>query len=297
MLRLVSTRVLPACLAVLILAIPAHAQSVREEMLVSPDWLQRRLGTVTLLHAGDAAGYAAGHIPGAVLLEMPALLVDLDGTPNELPSVAALESVFRAAGVGVRDRIVVYSNDPVLAARAWFTLDYLGQGTRTAMLNGGLARWMAAGYAISTDRVLPKRGAFVARTMPQAVVRLAAFREVMRLRQELGTKLVLIDARSSEQFCGEETGAGVDRPGHIPGAVNIPFTENFDPGGAVKSVYELRQLYHRAGIRRDTANIVYCRTGMQAAMTYFVLRYLGYGASLYDGSYVEWSGAGGMVWS
>ena len=286
-----------ACAVLVMLALPLHAQAVREQMLVSPDWLQRRLGTVTLLHVGDAAGYEAKHIPGAVLVETSSLLVQRDGTPNELPPVDVLERVFRAAGVGARERIIVYSSDPLLAARAWFTLDYLGQGDRAALLDGGLTKWIAAGYPTSTERVSPKPGAFEARPEPQLVTRLAAMREMVRLRDQLGPNLVLIDARSDAQFCGEEAGPDVRRAGRIPGAVNVPYASNLDATGAFKSVHDLRMIYHQAGVTRESANIVYCRTGMQAAMTYFVLRYLGYEASLYDGSFIEWSNAGEMLWS
>ena len=288
-------RVALVCGIVVMLALPLHARAVREDMLVQPDWLQRRLGTVTLLHIGDATGYDASHIPGAVLVEMSSLLVQRDGTPNELPPIDALEGVFRAAGVGSRERIVVYSSDPLLAARAWFTLDSLGQGDRAALLDGGLTKWIAAGYATSTERVQPKPGSFEARPVPQTITRLATMREMVKLREQLGPSLVLIDARSPAQYCGEEAGADVQHAGHIPGAVNIPYPSNLDAAGSFRTVYDLRLIYHQAGVTGDSANIAYCRTGMQAAVTYFVLRYLGYDAVLYDGSFIEWSNAGEMI--
>lgn len=286
-----------ALASVVLLALSLSAQTLQEQMLVSPDWLQRRLGIVTVLHIGDAAGYNARHIPGAVLVEMSSLFAQRSETPNELPPIDALERVFRDAGVDITGRIVVYSVDPLLAARAWFTLDYLGQGGRVSLLNGGLARWMAAGYAISTETPTPRAGTFEARVAPQTVTRLGTMREVVRLREQLGPNLVIIDARSPEQFSGNEAGPEVAHAGHIPGAVNVPYSSNFDATGALRSVAELRTLYHRAGVIRDSANIVYCRTGMQASMTYFVLRYLGYDATLYDGSFIEWSNTGEMIWS
>lgn len=283
--------------AVLLLSLPLHAQRVQEKMLVSPDWLQRRLGIVTVLHIGDAATYNARHIPGAVLIEMSSLLVQRNGTPNELPPIDALERTFRAAGVGATGRIVVYSVDPLLATRAWFTLDSLGQGSRASLLDGGLANWMAAGYAISTKTTPLRPGSFKARPMPQTIIRLTTMREVVRLREQLGSNLVLLDARSPEQFCDDEPGPGLAHPNHIPGAVNVPYALNLDGSGALRSVAGLRALYHRARVTRDSVNIVYCRTGMQASMTYFVLRYLGYDTTLYDGSFVEWINAGEIIGS
>ena len=284
-----------ACVVLAMLALRLPAQSVRDPMLVSPDWLQRRLGMVTLLHIGDAAGYDALHIPGAVLVEMSSLVVERNGTPNELPPIDVVERVFRAAGVGSREPIVVYSSDPVLAARAWFTLDYLGQGSRSSVLDGGLTKWVAVGYATSKERVQPRPGSFETLAAPERIVRLATLREIVRLRGQLGPNLVLIDARPVAQFLGEEAGPDVRRPGNIPGAVNVPYGSNLDATGAFRSVQELRLLYHRAGVTRDSANIAYCRTGLQAALTYFVLRYLGYDATLYDGSFIEWSNAGELI--
>lgn len=290
----------PAVLTLIVLlglALPLSAQRVQEQLLVSPDWLQRRLGMVTVLHIGDAAGYEAQHIPGAVLVELTSLLAQRDGTPNELPPIDVLERVFRTAGAGGSERIVVYSVDPLPAARAWMTLDFLGQGDRAALLDGGLPGWMAAGHATSTVATRPPLGSFEARPVPGKITRLSTMRELVRLREQLGPSLVLVDARSAEQFFGDEAGPDVRHAGHIPGAVNVPSQSNLDRTGALRSVADLRVLYTRAGVTIESANIVYCRTGMQASMTYFVLRYLGFDVSLYDGSYLEWSNAGEPIWS
>lgn len=275
----------------------AHAQMVNERMLVSADWLRRGLGMMTVLHIGDRAEYDSGHIPGAVLVELSSLLVQRDGTPNELPPVAELERVFAAAGVGPRGRIIVYSRDPLYAARAWFTLDYLGQGDRTSLLDGGLVKWAASGYELSKKNVVPQPRRFEARVVPQTVMRIGAMRELVRLRERFGTALVLIDARPPAQFSGDEAGEGVKRAGAIPGAVNVPTALNFGADGAFRPASDLGAMYRKAGVTNESANVVYCRTGMQASVTYFVLRYLGFDAELYDGSYLEWSNAGEMIWS
>lgn len=278
-----------------LLTLPAAAQAVRQDLLVSADWVQRRLGNVTVLHVGDRAGYEAGHIPTAVLVETSSLLVDHATTPNELPPVATLESLFRAAGVGLRERIVVYGLAPLPAARAWFTLAYLGQGHRVALLDGGFSKWVAGGYPSSTAPVVALPGAFEARVTPQVVTRLATMRELVRLEDQLGPNLVLIDARPATEFSGREAGADVPRAGHIPGAANIPIAVNFAPDGTFRPADELRNLYRHAGVSRESANIAYCRTGMQASVSFFVLSYLGYDASLYDGSFVEWSNAADTI--
>lgn len=283
--------------AVLTLAMPLAAQTVREKMLVSTEWLNANRLTVKVLEIGDPATYDKGHIPGAVLIPMSSLVTQLDENPNQLPPIAQLESLFTNAGIGWRGRIVLYSRDPIDAARAWFTLDYLGYGERTAILDGGINRWIAEGRSLSTEPVIPKPSPFHPTIHPQVLVRFPAVRDAVRVRDTVSPWLVLIDARSPAQYAGDEAGADVQRPGHIPGAVNIPWPSNFTAGEnpVLRSPDELRKIYESAGVAGGTRNIVYCRTGMQASVTYFTLRYLGCDAALYDGSFVEWSRSGQLV--
>lgn len=276
------------------IAVPSLAKT-RDEMLVSTGWLERNQRNVTVLHIGDRAGYDAGHIPGARLIEPTALLVQRDGIPNELPPIDALEKVFRASGAGSRGRIVVYSDDPLLAARAWFTLDYLGQGKRASLLDGGLAKWKADGRALSRESAIPRPGSFEARVMPDAVVRLDFMRKLVRLREQIVPGLVFVDARPPAQFIGAEAGPDVRHAGRIPGSINLPVAIHFAADGTFRPGGDLCRLYDDAGVSKVLLNVAYCRTGMQASVTYFVLRYLGYEAALYDGSYLEWSNAGEII--
>jgi thiosulfate/3-mercaptopyruvate sulfurtransferase len=145
---------------------------------------------------------------------------------------------------------------------------------------------------VSRDPVAATPGAFEAHVLPQTVTRIGTLREVVRLQHQLGPSLVIIDARTHVQFTGDEPGYGVRRPGHIPGAVNVPYTSNYAADDTLRPAAELRGMYQQAGVTKESANVAYCRTGMQACVTYFALRYLGFDATLYDGSYVEWSNAG-----
>lgn len=276
------------------IAVPSLAKT-RDQMLVSTGWLERNQRKVTILHIGDRAGYDAGHIPGARLIETTALVVQRDGIPNELPPIDALEKVFRASGAGSRGRVVVYSDDPLFAARAWFTLDYLGQGKRASLLDGGLAKWKADGLALSRESVIPRPGSFEARVMPDAVVRLDFMRKLVRLREQIAPGLVFVDARPPEQFIGAEAGPDVRHAGRIPGSINLPVAIHFAADGTFRPAGDLRRLYDDAGVSKVLLNVTYCRTGMQASINYFVLRYLGYEAALYDGSYLEWSNAGEII--
>ena len=111
-------------------------------MIVTTDWLADSVKhpDVRVLDVATLDEYKHGHIDGAVLLNVKELLVRRANTPDELPSVARLEELFRDAGVKPTDKIILTSNDPLLATRAWFTLDYLGWGDHAAILDGGNAK-------------------------------------------------------------------------------------------------------------------------------------------------------------
>ena len=278
-------------ITLMIVALPVAAQSLRRDMLVSADWLAENLDNVILVDVGEKAEYDAAHIPGARFMERAQLVTVRNGIPNELPDVADLEAVFTQAGIGNRGRIVLYGRDQLVAARAWFTLDYLGHGSRTAILDGGLPHWMALGNPVSNETAAVEPVPLQARVNQNAVTPFKAVRELVRFLEVMGDSLVIIDARSPVQFRGKEPGRDIGRAGHIPGAVNVAWDENFTLGDIPRFLpeRELRDLYKDAKVSSQSTNVVYCRTGMEASVTYFVLRYLGYDASLYDGSYYEWN--------
>ncbi len=274
-----------------LIAIPLSAASVREEMIVSTDWLAKNLDKVILIEIGDPDDYAKAHLPGARLIPEGSLTIYRGDKPNELPSVDDLESLFSRLGVGNSGRVVLYSRKPLLAARAWFTLDYLGHGDRAAILDGGFKRWADQERKTSTAFPSVRPDPFHARVQHEAVTNIKAVKWVVDNRPVTGNTVVLIDSRPERFFRGDEAGEEVARAGHIPGAVNIPWGENVTVGGFPRFLpeQELRDLYTGVGVSATSTNIVYCRTGMEASLAYFVLRYLGYEATLYDGSYVEWS--------
>ncbi len=274
-----------------IAALPLTAQTLHQEMMVTTEWLTGQLENMVVLEIGDSATYAAAHIPGARLIETSELLAQRDGTPNELPAIDALEALFTRAGAGNRERIILYSRDPILAARAWFTLDYLGHGRRAAILDGGFTKWTEEQRPVSTENAPTTPARFEPRVNAATLAPFKAVRELVRYREILGHDLVIIDARSAPQYQGTEPGADINRAGHIPGAANIPWSDNLTTGAVPRFLpeQELRELYTTAGVTPKSTNVIYCRTGMQATLNYFVLRYLGYDAMLYDGSFIEWS--------
>ena len=276
------------------------APSVRSEMIVSTVWLVAHLNDpkVVILHVARArAHYDEGHIPGARFAGWDEITATRDGVPNELAPVADLQKLFARLGVGDDARIVLYGDSSGLsAARAYFTLDYLGHGERAALLDGGLEKWKAERRAVSTDLVEPKMAPFTPRVRASAIVDHDVVRDLSWTATKLASpSVVLIDARPVEEYEGTKPGEGVPRGGHIPGAANVFWMQNVvsKENPALRSVAELRKLYEEAGALRGRTVVTYCRTGGQASHAYFTLKYLGYDVVMYDGSFFEWSNTEG----
>jgi thiosulfate/3-mercaptopyruvate sulfurtransferase len=264
-----------------------------ESLLVTTDQLARRLndGRTVVVHVGrDRASYDAGHVPGARFLPLSSIVTERDGIPNELPDAAQLEAAFEGVGVSDGSRVVLYGDLAGLAAaRAFFTLDYLGK-TDAALLDGGLEQWRAESRPTETAAPAAGRGSLTPRVRTDILV------DAEYIRANLGndSTLVLIDARPPAEFSGETPGEGVTRPGHIPGAHSIFWRTALvsETDLRLRSPEVLAAGYTLAdAAQRDTV-ITYCRTGVQASHAYFVARYLKRPVRMYDGSFIDWSRRG-----
>lgn len=255
--------------------------------LVSARWLAARLHDpkVVVLHvARERAGYDAGHIPGACYIGWDKLTVTREGIPVELPPAAELERLLEACGVSDGSRIVLYSDRFNLdAARAYVTLDYLGQAGRAVLLDGGLEQWRAEKRPLEKAAPAPREGKLTVRLRPQVVVGLDQMRDLAWAAAQGNAGVLILDSRPAEGF----------RAGHIPGAVNAFWMDDlvskenpvFRPAG------ELRRRYQGLGAAPGKTIVVYCQVGVQASKTYFTLSHLGYDVRLYDGSFSQWSRA------
>lgn len=248
-----------------------------------------------VLHVGDKEGYAAGHISGARHVELAMLTAPSQpGLQNEMPAAADLEPALEALGIGDNSRVVVYFAKDDLAqiaqaARVVFTLDYVGIGGRTAILDGGLPAWRRAGQSTTTDVPIVTPGSLTVKPNPAALADLAWMRQHAATTQ-------LIDARPAPFYTGADDRNGeLKRPGHIPGAVNLPFGSFFNEDKTLKSTAALEQMLADAGITKGTPVVTYCHSGVQASVPYVVARMLGYDVRVYDGSYQEWSASDAPV--
>src|SRR6478609_5456162 len=270
---------------------------LRPEMLVTTGWLAEHLSDpnlVVLCVNSTPEFYSKGHIPGARQIKLGDIAVTRDGIPNELPPVEELRKVFAAAGVSNSSRVVLYGErSNLFAARAYFTLDYLGVAGRAALLDGGIEKWTAEHRPLSTETPSTetpkiKPSALTISLHPPILVDTATMRD---LAKKDPATLTLIDARPAKEFTGEQLSEDVARAGHIPGASSLFWMDMLvsRENPVLKSEAELRRMYAEAHAAPGRHLVTYCRTGMQSSFDYFVAKYLGYDPSMYDASFYEWS--------
>jgi len=257
---------------------------------VSIDWLKQHRAEVVLVDIrwyldGRPArpAYEAGHIPGAVFVDLDQVLSaphDDDALGRHpLPSPERFASGLAALGIGDDDAVVAYDDaGGVIAARLVWMLRATGHDA--ALLDGGLGAWPAEDLHIDSPRPRPQ-ATFTAKPWPQE--RLATIDEVAT------TNAVLIDARDRARFAGGPD--PVDpRSGHIPGAKNVPTREHLDSAGKIGSPEALLETFAAAGIGPGTQVISYCGSGVTACHNLLALERAGLGpAQLFPGSWSQWS--------
>lgn len=277
---------------------PTFAQesrpAVRVEMLVSTAWLETHLNDddLVVLYVGrDRSQYDSGHIPGSRFVRLDDLVEQHGDSLNELPSVEDLQATFEGLGVGQRSRVVLVDDvGGVLAARAYFTLDYLGHGDRAALLDGGATTWIAESRSTSRDERLVARAQFDPHVHPDIVVSTAKMRQLSSDAMDGASDYVLLDARSVAEHTGIVNSQSVPRAGHIAGSQSLYWKTliRSDANPRLLDPNELQRQFMGAGAGPGRSIVTYCRTGMQSSFTYFVAKYLGYRAAMYDGSVYEW---------
>jgi thiosulfate/3-mercaptopyruvate sulfurtransferase len=241
--------------------------------------------------------YLAGRIPGAHYADLNrdlAAPVSADSGRHPLPSPAAAAGFFQGLGIGDDTQVVAYDEaNGSFAARAWWLLNWLGH-PGVAVLDGGYAAWVREGGPVDSGAPHatagnPRRGdahapRFTARPQAKAAATAA---EVLEALED--PRRVLVDARAPERF------AGIVEPldpvaGHVPGAVNHPFTDNLDSQGRFLGAAELRRRWsERLAGRAPEDMIAMCGSGVTACHNLLALARAGLpGAKLYPGSWSEW---------
>jgi thiosulfate/3-mercaptopyruvate sulfurtransferase len=264
--------------------------------LISTGWLADHLGHDDLhlldatAHPLDpardaAAEHRAGHIPGALFLDLASLVDPDHPAPGMAPTAAAFSARLGALGIGRDDRILLYDDAPHhTACRAWWLLRRFG-ARDVAIVDGGLARWRAEG------RLLEAGQRHVSPVPFRAGAPLSGLRTLNDVRANLRSGAEqLVDARSPARFTGAEADprAGV-APGHIPGSVNLRYDALLNPDRTWRSPPELRVAFEAAGVDLARPIVTTCGSGVTAAILLFGLHLIGIDdAALYDGSWSEW---------
>ena len=238
------------------------------DSLVSTEWLADEIGAEDLRIVDatwlspemkrDAAGeHAAAHIPGARFLDLGTLVDAGNPAPNMLPSEAMFADRMSAMGLGGDYRIILYDNSPYrTSARAWWMLDLFGV-RRVAVLDGGWSKWRAESRATDAGGKTAQPADFHARADWSGVRSKADIESNIHTGDEQ-----LLDARSAARFTGDEADPrpGV-APGHIPGALNLPYAQLFNRDGTWKRGDVLAAVYLEAGIDLDRPVVTTCGSG------------------------------------
>lgn len=270
-------------------------REVSTQMLVSTEWLSEHLSdadVLVLCVASDPAFYFHGHVPGARLLTLKDIAVTRDSVPNQLPSSEQLKKAFESAGASDLTRIVLYGErSGLLAAHAYWALDYLGVADHAALLDGGLEKWQAEGRSLSQETPAAVAGHLSLQINPSVLVTAA---ELEKMLHEKPNSITLLDARPTNEFSGEKLSEDATKAGHIPGAGSLYWKRNLESteNPILLRDSELRAMYDDLGASEERPLITYCRTGMQSSFDYFVAKYLGYNVRMYPGSFLDWSRKG-----
>jgi thiosulfate/3-mercaptopyruvate sulfurtransferase len=272
-----------------------QSQTPASRWLVSTEWLANHLHApdvvvvdgsfyLATLKRDARAEYIAAHIPGAVFFDIDQIADHATKLPHMLPRPEAFSSAMRALGIGDGETIVVYDGLGLYgAARVWWTFRVFGV-REVFILDGGFPKWKAEGRPIDSGEVkrLPRH--FTARLDHGAVASLA---DVQKALAD-GSAQVL-DARSAERFRGQapEPRPGL-RSGHMPGALNLPYTKLVEDGRLV-SRDRIQAAFAESGVDVEKPVITTCGSGVTAALLSFALDAIGRGpGSVYDGSWSEW---------
>jgi thiosulfate/3-mercaptopyruvate sulfurtransferase len=268
------------------------------EVLVDTNWVSQHLKDSSIRVAevdyDPTTNYNLGHIPGAVLLDWRKDLND--PVARDLLSKERLEQLLGQAGATNQTTLVLYGDfNNWFAAFAYWILNYYGV-EKAVLMNGGRKKWLAEDREVTKDIPnYPKTTFKTASTNEQIRTYLDYVKSSMKKSGK-----VLVDVRSPAEFTGEITAPPeypnehAQRGGHIPGAVNIPWSRAVKEDGTFKSAEDIAKLYQSKGVTADKEVITYCRIGERSSFTWFVLKYLlGYpNVKNYDGSWTEW---GNMV--
>ena len=275
-------------------AASAHAQT---QTIVDTTQVQEALKRgAQVWDVRDTRDYTRGHLPGAISIGDAAKVLR-DDNSEDFIAIERIEKILGDAGLDPQRETIVYGSRGTWNAYfGQYTLRYFG-GTKVSVFHDGIEGWQKAGLAVETA---PFKAASLALKLTPAAGVAVTTKEML---QRVGKREVqIVDARTVKEFSGEDIRAL--RGGHIPGAINIPYEQNWvDPdtlikltrkqttdssGMSLKGVADLKALY--AKLDPDKETVVYCQSGVRASETAGVLQQLGFkNVKVYDASWIGYS--------
>jgi thiosulfate/3-mercaptopyruvate sulfurtransferase len=269
----------------------------RESTLVDADWVEAHLDdpSIVLVEVDeDTAAYDKNHIKGAVRLDWKKDLQD--PVRRDFIGKDQFEALLSERGIGSDDTVVLYGgNNNWFAAYAYWYFKLYGHGD-VRLLDGGRKKWELDSRELVDDTVSRPATTYNAKEQDRSI---RAFRD--EVESAIGQKN-LVDVRSPDEFAGRLLAPAhlpqeqSQRPGHIPTARNIPWSQAANDDGTFKSDAELTSLYGDKGVDLTKDTIAYCRIGERSAHTWFVLHELLGQPNVknYDGSWTEWGSLVGV---
>lgn len=245
---------------------------VHPEVFADADWVAAHLDdpSVRIVDA-RVGGYSAGHIPGAVFVDVFGELC----CPSDIMDAEPFAALMGTLGIGDDTTVVVYgTTSSIWGARLWWALRYYGHD-QAKLLDGGLAAWEAEGLPLETDAPVVEPATFTAEVQPGWRVTMD---EVRTAIDDPATSIV--DALPPFSYTS----------GHIPSAISLPVEDTLDATGAVKGAEELAAMLMAAGLDPAQRTITYCGGGYAGAFDAAVLELMGFeDIAMYDGALAEWT--------
>jgi thiosulfate/3-mercaptopyruvate sulfurtransferase len=269
-------------------------------VLVSTQWVDEHKGDpnvrIVEVDYDPQTAYYQGHIKGAVLFDWKQDINDK--LERNIISKEGFEGLLSRNGISNDTTVILYGDfNNWFAAFAFWVFKYYGHED-VRLMNGGRKKWIAEQRELTKEIPKYEPAVYIVKKINYE------YRVLLPdVRVRIGNPhTILVDVRSPDEFSGrvlappEYPTEHAQRGGHIPGAINIPWSKALNEDGTFKSVSELRKLYESFGITPDKEIITYCRIGERSSVTWFVLKYLlGYPkVRNYDGSWTEWGNVIGL---